>query len=376
MTIEQATARLAGGFSRPIDNSSLRASIQAVLPDTPLLELENIRQLPGMVDAATSALNKVWLCGVDLDAETDLHPRLEAISSLEKAILKHLPSGMMRPVDLVSAAISRIEHASAIMGRIDIYGLVDLPPCWKPLLHALTKYTMVTWHVPPGSDPGWLENTGAAIVHATNETPKVSVVNASTTYHEAIETIRWARSLLASGVSPEEIAICATSPNDYDDHFLALHADASIDLHFVHGVKCICSRHGQAAAALAEIMLRGLTQSRLRRLVSLCGDSRYFTDLPTGWLRILPADAALSTSGSLDRLLDKLTAEQWPDNNDHTPKLRAAMELLTQGVEEAVTLGDSFLSGRALAIWRKALASGPAISIDTTLATLKQDDGL
>ena len=39
-------------------------------------------------------------------------------------------------------------------------------------------------------------------------------------------------------------------------------------------------------------------------------------------------------------------------------------------------IGEAFLKGRALTIWRKALLAGPAASIDATLETLKQDDGL
>ena len=65
--------------------------------------------------------------------------------------------------------------------------------------------------------------------------------------------MRWARGLLASGVAPSEIAIATASPADYDDHFLALRADANIDLHFVHGVRTVSTRDGQAAAALADI---------------------------------------------------------------------------------------------------------------------------
>ena len=43
MSFEQLAARLAGGFSRPIDDESLRTAIQAVLPDTSLGELETKR---------------------------------------------------------------------------------------------------------------------------------------------------------------------------------------------------------------------------------------------------------------------------------------------------------------------------------------------
>src|SRR3546814_1571858 len=54
-------------------------------------------------------------------------------------------------------------------------------------------------------------------------------------------------------------------PANYDDHFLALRADANLDLHFVHGVKVTATREGQAAAALADILVRGLSQTRMRR---------------------------------------------------------------------------------------------------------------
>ena len=52
LSFEQLAVRLAGGFTRPIDDESLRCAIQAVLPETPLGELDGIKLLPGMVDAA------------------------------------------------------------------------------------------------------------------------------------------------------------------------------------------------------------------------------------------------------------------------------------------------------------------------------------
>ena len=71
-----------------------------------------------------------------------------------------------------------------------------------------------------------------------------------------------------------------------------------------------------------------------------------------------------------------MAPEDWPDGADHTPALRAAVETLTKGPEAASEIGEAFLKGRALAIWRKALLAGPAASVDATLQTLKQDDGL
>ena len=44
MSFEQLAVRLAGGLAKPIDDESLRAAIQTVLPSTPLGELESIKQ--------------------------------------------------------------------------------------------------------------------------------------------------------------------------------------------------------------------------------------------------------------------------------------------------------------------------------------------
>ena len=46
MTFAQLAARLAGGFSRPIDDDALRKAIGSVLPDTELGELDGIKALP------------------------------------------------------------------------------------------------------------------------------------------------------------------------------------------------------------------------------------------------------------------------------------------------------------------------------------------
>lgn len=376
MSFEQAAVRLAGGFARTIDDASLRAAIQAALPATPMGELENIKPLPGMIDAAADTLHKAWRAGINLAAIAGDHPRLAAIARLEAAVLNQLPPGMMRPLDIVAAATANIGHAQAVLGPMEIVGLIELSPCWRPLLRALTDHIAVQWTAGPRSVPTWLDDTGVTVVRAAAQTPDINAVSAATDYHEAIEAMRWARSLLASGVAPSEIAIASASPADYDDHFLALRADANIDLHFVHGVSILTTRDGQAAAALADIVVRGQSQSRLRRLAALCRDSAPFETLPEGWLRVLPSDAPLSTPGAWSRLLARLSPADWPDGSDHTPKLRAAVETLAKGPDAASEIGETFLKGRALAIWRKALLAGPAASIDATLKSLKQDDEL
>ena len=162
----------------------------------------------------------------------------------------------------------------------------------RQLLHALACHVPVRWIAGPRTVPDWLDGAAVEIVRADGQAPAVSGVSAATAHHEAVEAMRWGRQLLASGkAEPADIAIAPATPADYDDHLLALRADASLDLHFVHGVKVTASREGQATAALADILLRGLSQTRTRRLNGLLrGYPGPLADLPDGWTRILSAD--------------------------------------------------------------------------------------
>ena len=378
MTFERLAARLAGGLAQPVDDDTLREAIAAVLPETALGELNGIKGLPGMVGASADTLRKAWRAGVDLQARADEHPRLQSIASLEAAVLEALPPAMMRPTDLVAAGSARLEHAPALFGPIEIVGITELSPVWRPLLHALAGHLRVRWIAGPRPVPDWLDGEAIEIVREEAQAPEVSAVSAATAYHEAVEAMRWARQLLASGrAEPADIAIASATPADYDDHLLALRADASLDLHFVHGVKVTASRDGQAAAALADVLLRGLSQTRMRRLNTLL--SAYpgpFADLPDGWTRILSADAPLSSAEAWTRAIDGVSAADWPDGTDHGLALTVIVELLSRGIEAAEEAGETLLHARVRAIWRRALAAGPAASLDLTQEALKQDDGL
>ncbi|WP_377830847.1 PD-(D/E)XK nuclease family protein (plasmid) [Bradyrhizobium lupini] len=377
MTFEQVAARLAGGLARPVDDETLRSTVQAILPSIVLGQLDSLKSLPGMVGAATDTLRKAWRAGVDLQARAGEHPRIASIASIEDAVLAALPPAMMRPTDLVATALQRLDHVGPLFGPIEIVGITELSPCWRPLLHAIAARVPVRWTAGPRSTPTWLDSGAIDVARSEPHEPEIVTVSASTAYHEAIEALRWARQLIASGTAnPAEIAIASVTPADYDDHFLALRADANLDLHFVHGVKITACREGQAAAALADVLVRGLSQTRMRRLGSLL--TAYpgpFQALPEGWTRVLPADAPLASPQAWVHLLDRLTAADWPDEIDHGPALRKIMSLLSQGISEAEEISEALLHGRTLAIWRKALLAGPAASLDLTLETLKQDDG-
>ena len=378
MTFEHLAARLAGGFASPIDSESLRAAIQQALPEAELGELDGIKQLPGMVDAAADTLHKAWRAGLDLADRAGDHPRIKSIARLEEAVLERLPPSMMRPSDLVAASMPRLAHAPALLGPVEIVGITELSPCWRPLVHALAEHTPVRWIAGPRSVPAWLDDSAVAIDRADPLTPEIGAVSASTAYHETIEAMRWARRLLASGeAEPGDIAIAATTPADYDDHFLTLRADANLDLHFVHGVKVTATREGQAAAALADILLRGLSQTRTRRLAGLLSSGPGpFGAMPEDWTRVLPADAPLASPEAWSQLLGRLVPDDWPDGQDHNEALRAIIALLDRGTDVAAEAGEALLNGRALNVWRKALLAGPAASLDITLDALKQDDGL
>lgn len=377
LTFEQLAARLAGGFFQPIDSDSLRMAIRSALATASLGELDAIKTLPGMVDATATTLRKAWRAGLQLDAMAGDHARLASIARLEASVVSHLPAAMLRPADIASKALARLAHAGRILGSVEIVGITELSSCWRELLLRLAEYVPVVWVAGPRVTPAWLTGSAIEIRNSVAEHPTVEAASAANSYHEAIEALRWARHLVASGqAAPQEIAIAAVGTDEYDDHFLALRSDANLDLHFVQGVRVVASRDGQAAAALADAVLRGLSATRMRRLVNLLSGQGVFAELPEGWLSLLPREAPLASRAAWLRLIDRLDATSWPDGVDHRQALRKIVDLVGGGVEVAAEAGESLLSGKALAYWRKALVVGPAASLDLTLAQLRQDDGI
>jgi hypothetical protein len=377
LTIEQVAARLAGGLASPIDDETLRTKLETVLKGTQLGELDSLKSLPGMVGATVETLQKAWAAGLDLSARAHEHPRIASMARIEAAVLKELPPAMLRPAGLVERALSRLTHAPAVLGPTEIHGFTEASPCWRPLLAGLAAHVPVRWVAGPRQVPGWLSEP-IEIVRSPRCSPRITTVSAATAHHETIEALRWARALIASGrAEPSQIALAAASPGDYDDHFLALKAESNIDLHFVHGVRVVSCREGQAAAALADVLVRGLSHTGVRRLAALLsGSPGPFSQLPEGWTRVLPAAATLRSRRSWERLLARLSPSDWPDGVDHAATVRQILDLLEPGISEVAACGEALLEGRARSIWRKALIAGPGASIDLTLSRLTQDDGL
>jgi hypothetical protein len=376
MTMGQLAARLAGGFLRPIDLDALRDAVRQAIATIDLGELEPIKNLPGMLRAAVGTLDKLWRAGIDLGEET--HPRLEAMRALEEEVVRRLPSSMRRPKQLVESARARIAFAKTVLGPVEIHGHSEMSPCWRSLLKDLSEVVPVTWIAGPRHLPDWLQNTGVEIQTAPSTEAQPILLSCANPQHEVIEAFRWMRELLATGTArPEEIALTAASPADFDDHVLTLSRDANIPVHFVHGTNALASWEGQGAAALADVLVKGISQERVRRLFAIIHrNSPAMRDLPREWTRILPPDAPLTAIERWEQVFSKVRAEDWPNGIDRSGIVLDILRLLANGPRSAEEVGEQLLTGVARSLWRLALDDGPAEALPVTLSRLRSDDGL
>lgn len=128
---------------------------------------------------------------------------------------------MKRPRELVELASGCIRHAPAVIGPVEIHGHSEMSPCWRPLLVALTTTVPVVWFAGSRSAPLWLDAMNIAVRREAPTDPKLRLFSCATPQHEALEAFRWMRQLIASkNARPEEIAIAAASPADFDDHMM------------------------------------------------------------------------------------------------------------------------------------------------------------
>jgi|ERR1039458_9366771 hypothetical protein len=375
-TMDQVAARLAGGFIQPIDPDALQDAVKVALASTNLGELEAIKSLPGMVRAAVNTLDKVWHANIDLSAYK--HPRIEALSTLEQAVLDRLPVSMKRPKEMVELALKRIQHTAAVLGPIEIHGHSEMSPAWRQLLKALAEIVPVTWVAGPRYVPSWLKAMKVEVRQTFTDGPEPTLFSCANPHHEALEALRWARSLIATGTTrPEEIAITAASPAELDDHMMALSYDANLVIHFVHGIKAVTCRDGQTAAALAEALVKGISQERVRRLFTLLDEgSPAVKGMPSGWTRVLPKDAPLTTVARWEQAFAQNKPQDWPDGIDRSAQVISTLSLLVKGPAAAAEVGDKILTGLPLNLWHRALKEGPPQALPVTLTELRMDDGL
>jgi PD-(D/E)XK nuclease superfamily len=376
LTMGQLAARLAGGFLAPIDPDCLRDAVREALPETDLGELENIKNLPGMVRAAVGTLDKVWRADIDLSSSS--HPRLLALAALESNVLRRLPPSMKKPKALVDSACSRLAHAPAVLGPIEIRGHSEMPVCWRPLLGALADVVQVTWVAGPRSIPDWVDGKRIEILRTKPNEATPELYSCATPQHEVVEAFRWMRALLAEGkAKPEEIAIAAASPADFDDHVLALSQDANLPIHFVQGIKAVTTADGQTAAALADVLVKGISQERVRRLFRRLHGTPALANLPRDWpRRVLPTDAPLSTVERWEQAFAQATPGDWPDGVDQSNLVLNILRLLEKGPEAAEEAGEKLLPKLSQKLWKRALEEGPPAALSVTLIHLRIGDML
>jgi hypothetical protein len=150
---------------------------------------------------------------------------------------------------------------------------------------------------------------------------------------------------------------------------------SGLDLHFVHGRKVLTTPDGQLAAALAEVLLRGFSHTRMVRLASLLRtQGKILAAVPPDWARALPTEAPLLDAARWRQILSTLTPDRFRDGGDHAPALRELVDILARGLKEAAKIGELLLKGRSLAIWHKALTEGPPQALDVTLTSLRLPD--
>ena len=374
VTVAQVVTRLAGGFLQPIDPDALAEATANTISDmsaADLSDLHVITDLPGLPSAVATALSKAWEAGIDLAKRAVANPplpRLATLARLEAGILQRLPPNMLRPSDLTVRAIERCDHAAAIFGRLELAPMLDVSPCWRPLFSALHLINPMEWQTGAYEIPEWWNTEFPGSRYTAETKPKRRVITCATARHEVIEAMRWARSLLAAGVQAQDIGFAAASPGEYDDLVLAMAEEANLPVHFSHGRRALTTRDGQSAAALADILLQGLSQDRVRRLAQLAHhEATPFGRLPNDWATGLPRSAPLDMPVRWRQALADRRAGE-------ADVLLTAVDLLDGGVERATEAGDTFLRGSARLLWQRALARAPASALGSTLGELRLPD--
>lgn len=376
VTLPLLAARLAGGFHRPARSQELEPGIRTGLDSGGFIDLEPMRQLPGMTRAVGWTLAKIWDADIslrDLAAAPDGSARVSDLALIEHRVCAALPRGVLTPRDLRDAAMSRLAHAPAVLGAIELDGLINVAPVWQPLLQALGKIVELSWRDPGPTHCGWFpgEMTSAAPSASGAE-----IVSCADPHAEVVESLRWVRELLVTGrARPEEIAISATSTEPWDEHFFVLAASAELPVHFSHGVPALSAREGQACAALADVLLNGLSQDRVRRLLAHA-DRRAagLTQLPQNWAAGLRPEAVLFETEQWARSLGEAEAHR-ADGLHPRDILMPILELLAKGPTIAAQAGDVFLGVAAKSLWIEALRRAPPEALEFSLQELRLPDG-
>jgi hypothetical protein len=373
--VQQLAEVLAGGFLHIVSKPDSQQLVSRALSELHFRSIEAIKTLPGMVNAVCRSLHKAWSARLDLQRwGKERGESVADLAAIETYVREHLPPGSLLPVDISGPAAARVNHARHVPGDIEVHGIVGLSPCWQPVVAELAKHVAVRWHAckADGDDLRWVDRTGVELIWHPERRESQQAVACASPKHEAVEALRWARELISSKrARPHEIAIVAASVEDWDDHFRALVADSQLPVHFAHGVPAVSGYAGQLCAALAEVMLHGLSHDRVVRALRRVRDCDALAKLPEDWYMKLTREAPLLIREHWDFELARIADE---DGSDFRSVLGPLLVLLGRGPEAADEAGEMLLNGQALAIWKQALLDGPPQALATTLAAQRIPD--
>ncbi len=367
-TLPLLAARLAGGFSRPADHATLVPIVARALAELAFEELEAVKTKPGMARAVLASLARVWAADIRFDDPLYASARLSDLGRIETYLRDQLPIGALLPPDLRHQAMVGVGRAPATVGNLHFHRLISVDPLWRPLVKALAAVVEITWEAPGALDRSWFLG---AILPITMQPPAHLVCDVCADPRaEVVEALRWVRALLSDGATQaSDIAIASADLSAWDDHMLVLAADAGLPIHFASGVSALSTRAGQACAALADVMINGLSQDRVRRLSLL---SPFLSEaLPADWMRGIPSEAGLFEPEHWARSLETLSRS---DGVPIAAILMPALRDLNVGSKAAVKLGESLLRGKSLGLWQEALRLGPPAAMEMTLASLRIAD--
>jgi hypothetical protein len=370
LSLPLLAARLAGGFRRFADRDLLAPAIAEALDQGNFKEFDSVKNLPGMVRAVVQTLDRVWTADLDLEALATKAPRLADLALIEKRVRAALPTGVMLPQDGRDAALARIQFAPAIFGSVALDGLVDVEPIWRPLLIALASRIDVSWVTAGVSDRSWFP--GTLMVGEETLPHRIDGELCANPRAEVVEGLRWARELLSGGdAAAADIAIVAASPATWDEHMLVLSRNANLPVHFSHGLPALETWEGQGCAALADVLVSGLSQDGVRRLLRYAHPIA--EALPLDWAAGLPRRAGLfSVAQWRQAMVSTRLRRRELDRAERV--LLPILELLAGGAVRAAEAGRLLLSAASLGLWKDALRSAPSAAIVQSLQSLRVRD--
>jgi hypothetical protein len=322
-----------------------------------------------MPSAVLTSLRSWWDAGVT--AAIPNNARLRDFLLLERRVREAMPRGALAPPDLIEAALTRIHLAPRLLGPVILHEVPDIKPVWRNLVLQLCDAVPVRWVASPHSRRSWFP--GENEIRPAGSSRLAAADLCADPRSEVREALRWARARIAEdGIPPHEIAIAAASPTTWDDTFLVLAREAELPLHFTHGIPALATREGQTCAALADILLRGLSQERVRLLFARLPPAR--ESIPSDWARGLRRSAALTTPRLWRHALEQARTER-ADGDIAESTLLPVLDLLNGGISEAERAGRRLLRGAALNLWQEALRMAPPQAIELSLQALRVDDG-